>query len=39
MPIINGEMKFIKQLPSDRNRAYFNDRKFTAGKTKEILNQ
>jgi hypothetical protein len=39
MPIINGEMKLVKQFPSDRNRAYVTDRKFTADKTKEILNQ
>jgi len=39
MPIINGEMKFVKQFPSHRNRAYSTDRKFTAGETKEILNQ
>jgi len=39
MPIINGELKLVKQYPSDRNRAYSTDRRYTADKTKEILNQ
>jgi hypothetical protein len=39
MPIINGEIKLVKQYPSDRNHAYWTYRKFTAGKTGEILNQ
>jgi hypothetical protein len=39
MPVINGEMKLVKQFLSKRNRAYSTDRKLTAGKTKEILNQ
>jgi hypothetical protein len=39
MPIINGEMKLVKQFFSERNRAYSTDRKFTAGKSRELLNK